>query len=240
MLAVVDVRIPKEAERGLMALGYKILKLPPHPLLASPVASHPDMLLFFAQNAVFCTEIYQKTAARELEYLSHFCRLPIVTIAEEVEKSYPRDILLNAAQVGNHLLCRPSHTSLSLTKGSGLDVIPTRQGYAKCSTLPVGGHALITEDASITAAAKQRGLDVLQIMGGIVRLEGYDTGFLGGATSFSPYGSFKQILFCGNLDMHPNAAQIKAFCKERGYDCISLAKLPLTDVGTIFLIDERI
>ena len=240
MLALTNHIFPRDAEESLSQLGHRTLRLPPHPTLPAPVSSHPDMLLFFAQTAVFCTEIYQKIAARELEHLSRFCHLPIVTVAEEVEKSYPRDILLNAAQVGKHLLCRPSHTSLSLTKGSGLDVIPTRQGYAKCSTLPVGSHALITEDASITAAAKQRGLDVLQIMGGIVRLEGYDTGFLGGATSFSPYGSFKQILFCGNLDMHPNAAQIKAFCKERGYDCISLSKLPLTDVGTIFLIDERI
>ena len=52
MLAVADMRLTKEVQTTLENAGHTVLRLPPHPTLPPQVASHPDMLLFFAPNAI--------------------------------------------------------------------------------------------------------------------------------------------------------------------------------------------
>lgn len=236
MLAIVDCRLPKEAEVCLQALGHRVLRLPPHPQLDSPVASHPDMLLFLAPESIFCTKDYMEIATHELLFLSKEIEKPIVTVAGDTRAPYPYDILLNAAPVGKHLLCYPAYTAKELTNLEQYRILPVRQGYTKCSTVPVGNDALITEDSSIARTSQNAGMDVLQIPSKNVLLNGYDTGFLGGATSFAPYKNLKEILFCGDLNTHSAASQIRDFCQRHGYTVRSLGKFPLTDVGTIFLV----
>lgn len=234
MTAVVDIRIPKSAENALCDRGFSVIKMPPHPHLPRPVASHPDMLVFFAHDAIFTTPAYTKIAPNELSFLSEAAQRPIRTTSQEVGERYPLDILLNAAPLGECLLCHSDRTAWELTER--YKEISVRQGYAKCATLPVGERAIVTEDASVTRAAEQNGIEVLRVESNAVCLHGYDTGFLGGAASFAPYGGVREIYFCGDLDTHPNAWEIQAFCKRHGFEAISLSAEPLTDVGTIFLI----
>ena len=234
MTAVVDARIPLAAEHALSDRGFAVLKLPPHPALPAPVASHPDMLVFFAQDAVFCTKSYYIIAKSALESVARAAQRPLVILKEELGATYPRDILLNAAPVGDRLFCLPEHTADGITER--YRVIPVRQGYAKCSTVPVGESAIITADSSIARAAHANGIDTLTIRAGYVTLSGYDTGFLGGASSLALYDGTREIFFCGNLATHPDHAAITAFCNNRGFETVSLTDEPLTDVGTIFLI----
>lgn len=234
MTAVVDIRIPKAAEASLVANGFSVVKLPPHPALPRPVASHPDMLVFFDRDCIFCTRSYFEIAKQELEVISESCQKPIRLVSDEVGSAYPLDILLNAAPLGDRLICHSKHTARELT--ALYKVIPVKQGYAKCSTVILGSRAIITEDASIAQAAEQSGVDVLRISPNAVRLAGYDTGFLGGAASLAPYGGTDNIYFCGDLNTHPSARDIQAFCKQHGFSAVSLSNEPLTDVGTIFLI----
>ena len=62
MLAVVDYRIPEQAKHALEHMGHRVLALPPHPSLPAPINAHPDMLLFFASDSIFCTKAYQNIA----------------------------------------------------------------------------------------------------------------------------------------------------------------------------------
>ena len=236
MLAVVDCRIPWDAAAELARRGYTVLHMPPHPALPSPVASHPDMLLFFAPDAIYCTNSYQAIAQRELSVLSAHTQKPIRTVTGEVGERYPTDILLNAAPVGDRLFCLPAHTARELTAQAGYRVVPVRQGYAKCSAVPIMHNALITADPSIATAAAQAGCSVLRLSAHATALKGYGTGFLGGAASFAPYLPMRELLFCGDLDTHPDAAQIRDFCRAHGVTCVSLSNAPLYDVGTIFLL----
>ncbi len=236
MLAVVDCRLPHDAERSLIEQGFSPLKLPPSPLLPPPVASHPDMLVFFAPDAILTTQSYATVAKKELDILVTAAKRPLICVPEDFGNSYPRDVLLNAAPVGNTLICLPSAASARLTDGTHYQICAVRQGYAKCATVPLSERALITEDPSIAKAAKKNGIDVLQVRSGAVALSGYDCGFLGGATSFSPYRQYRDILLCGDVNTHPNAADIRAFCARYGKSAVSLSNAPLYDVGTIFLI----
>ena len=235
MLAIVNHTFPREAENTLTLLGHRTLRLPPHPNLPEPVASHPDMLLFFAPNAIFCTKSYSKIATRELEEISSSYGAPIRYIEKEYEKEYPHDVLLNALPLGKHLLCNAKTIAQELLT-LGLEPCHVNQGYTKCSVLPLGNNALITSDASIAKSAKERGIAVLQIQEGHISLSGYDHGFIGGCASFAPRGGMNTVFFCGDLLQHPDAPKIEYFFQVNGFNIMSLSNIRLCDTGTIFMI----
>lgn len=235
MLALLDINAPEAAAKRLAELGYEVLRLPPHPHLPVPIASHPDMLLFFAPQSILFSRSYGLLAKKELRFLSEYAQKELLFTEEEQEPSYPRDVLFNAVPFGNALICHRSATSARVRECYS-NLLSVKQGYAKCSILPIAERALITEDPSIAKVSAQNGFSVLQVSSGQTLLKGYDTGFLGGASSFSPYREAHEIFFCGNLERHGDAGRIKDFCCAHHKDPISLGDFPLTDVGTIFLI----
>ncbi len=237
MLTILAGNAPRSLSDALSARGEEVLKLPPHPELPLPVSHHPDLLLFFARDAILCTERYAAVAQRELELIARRAEKPIRTIPETCGGIYPADILLCAAAVGEYLLCRPDATAKAILEDSGRTVVPVRQGYAKCSTVPIGDRAIITSDPSIARAARNVGLSVCMTEPTGISLPGYDHGLIGGCASFSPYRDRREIYICGDLAQLSNKEQIEAFCRAHGHELIGLCPaLPLTDVGTIFLI----
>ncbi len=237
MLAILGAHAPQEIRSALCALGHEVLILPPHPHLPPPISDHPDMLVYCGHSAIFCTERYRAIAARELEILSKRAKKPIQTTKRDYSPTYPGDVLLNALPLAGRLLCRPDAVAPEVLQDAGGTPLVTRQGYAKCSTLPVGSDAIITADASIARAARAVGISVLQIDDSGISLPGYDHGFIGGATSFMPYGDNLSVLFCGDLDRLAHAERIRAFFDEHHARLIPIATtLPARDVGTIILI----
>jgi len=137
--------------------------------------------------------------------------------------------------VGESAFCLKEHTATEILSEEPFDFYSVKQGYTKCSVIPVDERSLITADASIAAVTTRRGLDILLLREQATDLQGYDTGFIGGATSYSPYFQDPNIYFCGDLDTHPQSREIRRFCAERNRTCISLTQHPLQDVGTVFL-----
>ncbi len=236
MIAVIDGGAPRELEVWLASLGHTPLRLPPHPALPAPISSHPDMLLFFSPGAILCTQSYAKIAQRELEAISSAAECPIRSIPEEYGAQYPRDVLLNAACVGETVFCLPQATTAAIREDSRFSVCPVKQGYAKCSVIPVGAHALMTADASIERTARAVDMDVLMLCTGHIALSGYDYGFPGGAASYAPYGGTDEILFCGPLSRYPSGEEMRRFCRAHGFSLRACTELSPIDVGTVFLI----
>ncbi len=237
MLAVTNDRFPIPAETELKKRGYSVLRLPPHPLLPTALASHPDMLLFFAPDAVFCTKSYQAIAKKELSAISNVCQKPICAVSAEFGSVYPQDILFNAVSIGQTLICRPDAVAAELATHPNYRLLPVRQGYTKCSVLPVGDHALITADCGIAKAASSTGLDVLLLQPMPIHLDGYDRGFIGGTAGYAPYGVTTTIPFCGSFaSCTVEAEQMSQFCRSHGYTLESIGDFEPTDCGTVFLL----
>ena len=236
MIAILDCRTPKVTLKALEERGFETILMPPHPALPAPVASHPDLLLFLTESECLTTRSYERIAQPILCEIAQKTGRKIIFCDEEFGNQYPKDILLDAAKIGEHLICYPDHTSKKVLEHFPSTVIPVRQGYAKCSCVPVSDNALITADRSIENAAKAVGFSVLLIEGGNVELPGYNTGFIGGAASCSLKKDLNEIYFCGDLDRHPNSEEIRAFCQRYGKHAVSLGDFPLTDVGTMFLL----
>ncbi len=201
--------------------------------LATPVSCHPDMVLYpVAAGVVVCApEVY----AEYNEMLSPF-GIKLVQGETHLSACYPADVAYNVLCAGNTAFALWNKTDRQicrLTEEQGLSRITVAQGYARCSTLPVG-NGIISADPSICQAAENAGLKVLAVSPGHILLPGYDYGFIGGASGLL---EDKTIAFFGDLATHPEGLFIRDFINKQGFKLIEVSKRPLVDVGTILRID---
>ena len=226
--------MPGDAKRGIRKNGFEIIELPPSPALQPQVASHPDMLMYFGEKLITSRDYYA-IAKAEIDEILQISGKNIEFASEIIKPDYPFDVRFNAFTVGNCLFCSEKGVSGAVTDDAnrrGLEIVYVKQGYAKCSTVVVGENAIITADGGIAKAARTKGVDTLVVSPGGVTLDGYDHGFLGGAS-----GAFgDKIFLCGDLERHPDCAKITEFCEKHGKEVVSLSPSPLFDVGTIFFI----
>ena len=78
-------------------------------------------------------------------------------------------------------------------------------------------------------------MDVLGIRPGFIELEGFDTGFIGGAAFRI---SERALAFTGQLDSHPDKAKIEAYLRSRGIEPVYLTERPAFDIGSAVLLIE--
>ena len=230
---IVDERIDFKCESALTKKRFEIIKLPACPILQKPVSAHPDMLLFIGKGKLLCHEKYYNIAPKEIDRIISAGKLDLVISDENLRGEYPFDVLFNAAAVGDKLICNARSVSKCLVElyGKG-NVINVKQGYAKCSTCTIGKNGIITADPSIAKAASAAGIDTLLLSESATRLDGYDTGFIGGASG----DDGEHIFFTGNVEAHPEFEKIREFCRKNGREAVSLSGAPLYDYGSLMFL----
>ncbi len=151
----------------------------------------------------------------------------------EIGAAYPQNIKFNAVCLDRYFIHNIKYTSpalLSEARETGLEFINVNQGYTKCSCVVVDGHSIITSDEGIYRALNRYSdIETLKIRAGFVNLEGFDYGFLGGASG--RIGN--EIIFSGNLSAHPDYSSISQFIEARGLAVKYFPEYPLTDIGSI-------
>ena len=230
MLAVTDPRMPCSAKAKLKKI-CEVIELPPFSALDSRVASHPDMLLFKLGDKLFVCEEYYKEAKEIIDNIINRTSLELVLTEDRFGNKYPNDIKFNVFILNNTIIGNIENISKEIKKysaGFGLMTTDVKQGYAKCSTV-VLKKAIITADTGIYNAACKLGAKALLVSTGGISLDGYNYGFIGGASGVWD----KKIFFCGDITMHTDHSSISEFCTEQGYEIVSLSDEPLYDVGTI-------
>lgn len=235
MTVITDIRTPSDALSSLENLGFEILPLHSAKYLAPPVSSHPDMILFVGFGKLFCHRKYYEENKSDIEKILALSSYKLVLSDEHTQSTYPADVLFNCVTLGNNLLCNKNTISELILKEARLNnfnIIHTNQGYTKCSVCKIAEDAIITSDNSIYKACTKNNIDVLMISSGGVSLNGYDCGFIGGAT-----GTYKdKVYFCGNVSEHPHAKRIIDFCHLHKKEVVSLSNSPLYDIGTMFFV----
>lgn len=196
----------------IVELGVSYELVAPLDCLPSGIASHADLQL--------CRLGYSFDA-------------PVLRInPSRLGSSYPADVPYNAACTGKYLICNKSHTApelLEACEDKGMKIIDVKQGYAKCSCVVVDGNSIITYDRGIASRCLERGLSVLLVSTGNVLLEGYNTGFIGGASG--RIGD--TLIFNGDLSAHPDFNEILGFIEERNLHCKYFKDWELCDIGSI-------
>lgn len=231
-ILAVDYKISADSERTLTRMGYNLLKICENKMLDVTVSSHPDMTMSVMGDTLFVdSAIYNSFININVNAVK--CSRGF---SSENKLNYPYDIEYNCVQVGSNLICNKKYTNgkiLEFAKKNGIRIIDSKQGYAKCSTCVVSDNAIITEDDSIERCASENGIDVLKISKGFVKLEGYDYGFIGGASGLIE----KNLLaFNGDISKHPDFQKIFKFCYKYSVGIISLSADALYDIGSIIRI----
>jgi len=223
---IIDSRMYKESKSLLINMGYQLYEIPENDFFEKPVCAHPDMHLFCMDKIYASSFVYNLFTFEN--------SVPTGREQSAAVYDYPNNVFLNCAKVGKNIICNKKYASPDIIANaeiSGYNIINVKQGYAKCSTCVVSDNAVITEDDGILKACINNGIDALKISKGYVKLDGYDYGFIGGASGLI---EDKLLAFNGDLNSHPDANKIIDFCSSYGVDVISLCNLPLYDVGSIY------
>ena len=200
--------------------GYVIRTFPELCTVSSLVDNHPDVLLC-KLGAKPESPIYEG-------------------VSDKLSPAYPNDCRYNATCTGKFFIHKLDITDselLSAAKtncGDELQLINVRQGYTKCSTVIVDEDSIITYDKGIAKPCEAVGMSVLLVESGFVKLQGADTGFIGGASGRVD----DEIVFNGNLSAHPNFREITTFIEDRGLDCKWFDSYELEDIGSIITITD--
>lgn len=204
-----------------------IIRLPSFDRLDFPVASHPDMLVLPAGGrSLFVYREY---------YGMHRCvfdgkGFEVHLTDAAPGKKYPSDILLNFLIFGDSIIGRCDMLPPEL-KALGLRPVTAKQGYARCSVCLADGCA-ITADKTLAEILTGMGADVLLLSPGGIKLDGYDYGFIGGASIVYR----NEIIFFGNPATHPDGERIAVFTDRHGLKIHPLSDGELTDFGGGFVI----
>ncbi|MBQ7671020.1 MAG: hypothetical protein IJS45_09935 [Clostridia bacterium] len=230
--AVCSEGLPEGAAKALSA-GYEVILLPPHPALASPVASHADMVFRVLDDSVFFDKIYAKRYPDVVAKIARSGGFKVVITDDVPGEEYPADVKFNVLAGEGFAAAKRGAVSrdlLSAVESSGRKFIPVNQGYSACSCLLANG-ALITADRGITSALGEYA-DALLISPGHISLPPYNEGFIGGASGFDG----ERVYFVGDVMTHPDGERIVSHLAAHGVPSVSLTDGELFDVGGIVFI----
>ena len=200
--------------------GHFIHNFPELRTVSSLVANHPDVLL--CKLGVKPESPIYEGAPNELNPL------------------YPGDCRYNVACTGKFFIHKLDVTDADLLDaakasfGDEFHLVDVRQGYAKCSTVIVDEDSIITYDKGIAKPCEAAGMNVLLVEPCFVKLRGADTGFIGGASGRVD----GEIVFNGDLSVHPNFREITTFIETQGLGCKWFESYELEDIGSIITVTK--
>ena len=216
--------------KELNALGIETISLPANDLLDEEINSHADILVFNCLNG---TIIADSGLKGEIEpYLTGFNLL----FEKGVKSPYPDDIMLNAANLGDAVVCNTKFISsqiIDFANENNIKLIHTRQGYAKCNLCVLNNKTIITEDDNLACLLNNSQYSVLKITPGYIDLSDKHHGFIGGASAKISDG---EIYFSGDISSHPDYKLIYEFITKAGIKPIFNKNRPLKDFGGIIPI----
>ena len=217
----------------LNKLGTEVFILDNNRNIQTPVQAHADMTVLHLGGNKFLS--YDYKTAEKLNQMGANCRSP----KKEQCRNYPQDIAVNALIIGNFIICNTKYCADEIVEHAKfhcMKLINTSQGYARCSVAVIDESSVITADKDIAAKMSGEGFDVLQIRPGYISLPGYDYGFIGGCCGKIDKD---KILFCGDINTHPDAEQIIEFIKARKIEIITIGHGRLFDFGGFISVDEE-
>ncbi len=229
--AIVDYRTSEEEVYNLESLGLKVLLCPPSNKLYKAVNGHPDMQIhILSNNEVIIQREMNKDFINNLKIQN----LKVYLSSNNLETTYPKDIILNALNLENLFLHKLKFTDANLiNKVKHKRLLNVNQGYTKCSTAVISKTAVMTSDISIAKTLNNEGIDVLLLPPSNIELPGLDYGFIGGTCGLIDE---KNIAFFGNIHNYIYKKEVLDFLKKHKINPIYLSNGPLIDRGSLFIV----
>ncbi len=218
--------IPANIERNLNSLGVKLIRLSPSKGISGETRYHADTLVCCVKPGVWVCD-----PAVRAEYMNEL----LITGKTALSGGYPSDCAYNCF-VSDGVAYGGKNADVVI-KESVESFITVAQGYAKCSTVVLGGGRFITSDPSVATALTDSGKEVLKVSNGGIRLNGYSCGFIGGCTGVLANNI---LAVTGNAELLADYSAIRYFCAVFGINVISLSEDPPYDYGGLLPVTETV
>ena len=232
-IILISEKAPDRVVRALGRFG-EVRLLPAYERLPAPVMTHCDMLMCRCRGMLFVWYEYLAQHGELFEGIPD----TVVPVKSKPSYAYPGDVGLDLLTLKYDSVClgheRSADEVRSAIERNGGRFIPVRQGYTRCSVLKVTENAVITADESIARETARKSIDTRVISPGGIALEGYDYGFIGGASGVIG----ESVLFFGELDAHRDGRQISEFIHRHGLSPVSLCSGVMTDLGGMYYYEE--
>lgn len=226
--------LSEETQKSLNKYGVEVIKIRTANTVDSRISSHAD-LVFLSLGGD------NSAIAKEADYLTQTSPINGMNIIKSdilLSDKYPYDCPLNCVIIGKYMICNVDTARkdvLEYCRRNSFEILNVKQGYTKCSVVPVSENAVITDDISIYKGCKDR-LDVLFVDKGFVRLDGFEYGFIGG--SAGKLGR-NLLAFTGRIYDDLIRNKIENFCLLHNVQCVYLSDEKIYDVGSIIPITEE-
>ncbi len=197
------------------------------------IRSHPDIYCMQFSSDTFIVAPCVKDLFDRLALKYGF---KVIEGNKDPSGKYPETAGYNALRCGEYLIHNnriTDKTILEISYEHGLEMLEVKQGYSRCSCIPVADKALITSDKGIAGAALKRGFDVLYVEPETIILPSCEHGFIGGAAGVKGNSS---IFFCGDIRKHPRSLEILRFIKQHNADACWVEGVFLFDCGSFIFI----
>ncbi len=206
-----------------------------NPCVDERLSGHTDLAaVHIDENSIVLSEYL-----RECEFTNKVDALgySIKFVSDAADIDYPYDARLNFCIVNDKLIYNPQTADKCVIEQLNVNTkIPVNQGYTKCSVCVVDEQSIITSDKMIAQAAQQNAMNVLLIDKPFVVLDGFEYGFIGGA-------SFKinadEIAFTGLINDAAIKNRIEEFLSARKIKPIYLTDKEIFDIGSAIPLTEE-
>ena len=238
---IADIRLPDEQKDKLISLGFTPILLPPSEKLGEAVASHPDMLMLFTEDALITERDYYESNRELIDSITDLSRRELILSDAEFKKEYPNDAIFNVGICGKQLFMKTDTAAKEIAEyreSRGYTAVSTKQGYPACTVLFLDGNHAITSDRGMAKILEKSGvLTTIIDNSPTISLPPHEYGFIGGCA-----GIYRgTVYFTGNLDAHPDCDKIKQALTDAKLNYTSLSKGELLfDLGGLRFFDEAI
>lgn len=233
MFCFVDYRISDFEKTTLEKLNFNIIKVPKCNTLYDAINGHVDIQVHILDKKNKVILINKNMPINFKETLLNY-KINFVESHSNLKEEYPFNIGLNAFSLNNYFIHNLKYTDknlLSFQKNKIL--INVKQGYTKCSCLPINENAFITNDKGLYKALANYNFDILYLPPGDIILDGFDYGFIGGTGGLIDNNT---IAFFGHLDFYKYGKEVKDFLNKYNIKAIYLKNGKLTDRGSLFAL----
>ena len=227
MLILADARFPERVMRSLERYG-PVVPFASQGVVYESISGHPDIFLCPIPGGVVAAPNTPENILEALENNGTSLFLG----KEPLGNAYPASARYNAFTGKGCLLHLFDITDEVIqAQTQGLEKIPVRQGYARCSLVEAGG-LFITSDRGIEKALKQSGRETFYVDSSPIVLPAQPHCFFGGCTGV--WG--QQLFLAGSLGHFPEGENLQKALGDREVEIIELYEGPLWDGGSILFL----
>lgn len=222
---IIGERYKSRLEPALAKLDLEVLWLCDNPYIDPRLAGHADLSVIRLDKKIIVSHHIMENSSYVNFLTSRGYEVLPAHVAQG--KKYPEDSSLCACVTGKRLI-----HNLHCTDPAILDIfqgekIHVRQSYTRCSCCVVDADSLISSDCGIEKAAYRHNMEFLKVNAGGIVLDGFDYGFIGGASIVLD----DTVLFTGILSDEQDMRCVESFVRDRGKQVVYLSHGCAFDIG---------